>query len=260
MRIPGPSSSLPADLVFLSPGCEFLSHQDVRIMSCPETISHRLIRSRCSTATSDGVRNLLAEFVHSPRPDIIRRAQPSFCPRFLMDLSTTRAAALPVHARVSSRAVEYQWEDHDRVLVKPGLSARSLLLSGNGNSDQDCDFSPPERSGLLGVTPALGWSGEIMTLRKFLDYLTRNVRSLGINIPDRQSLISDGGKLYVLDGLLARLKEGGHRVLIYSQMTRMIDLLEEYMSHRSIQSDRDTTLMFLTWQRERTHFFSAERH
>ena len=56
----------------------------------------------------------------------------------------------------------------------------------------------------------------------------------GITIPDRHSLISDGGKLTVLDGLLARLKEGGHRVLIYSQMTRMIDLLEEYMSHRSV--------------------------
>ena len=40
----------------------------------------------------------------------------------------------------------------------------------------------------------------------------------------------------MLDGLLARLKEGGHRVLIYSQMTRMIDLLEEYMSHRSPHS------------------------
>lgn len=54
----------------------------------------------------------------------------------------------------------------------------------------------------------------------------------GVIIPDRQSLISDAGKLCVLDGLLARLKEGGHRVLIYSQMTRMIDLLEEYMGHR----------------------------
>ena len=61
----------------------------------------------------------------------------------------------------------------------------------------------------------------------------------GITIPDRHSLISDGGKLYVLDGLLARLKEGGHRVLIYSQMTRMIDLLEEYMSHRSQHGERN---------------------
>ena len=51
-------------------------------------------------------------------------------------------------------------------------------------------------------------------------------------MPDRQSLISDAGKLFVLDSLLARMKEGGHGVLLYSQMTRMIDLLEEYMSHR----------------------------
>lgn len=43
---------------------------------------------------------------------------------------------------------------------------------------------------------------------------------------DRNSLITDSGKLTVLDGLLTKLKMQGHRVLIYSQMTRMIDLLE----------------------------------
>lgn len=43
---------------------------------------------------------------------------------------------------------------------------------------------------------------------------------------DKQTLVTDAGKLYVLDGLLKRLKQQGHRVLIYSQMTRMIDLLE----------------------------------
>lgn len=43
---------------------------------------------------------------------------------------------------------------------------------------------------------------------------------------DKESLISDAGKLSVLDTLLAKLKAEGHRVLIYSQMTRMIDLLE----------------------------------
>uniref|UniRef100_A0A182NLU5 Chromatin-remodeling ATPase INO80 n=1 Tax=Anopheles dirus TaxID=7168 RepID=A0A182NLU5_9DIPT len=53
-----------------------------------------------------------------------------------------------------------------------------------------------------------------------------------IIIPDKQTLVSDAGKLAVLDSLLARLKEQGHRVLIYSQMTKMIDLLEEYMWHR----------------------------
>ena len=38
--------------------------------------------------------------------------------------------------------------------------------------------------------------------------------------------MTDAGKLSVLDSLLRRLKEQGHRVLIYSQMTKMIDLLE----------------------------------
>jgi DNA helicase INO80 len=51
-------------------------------------------------------------------------------------------------------------------------------------------------------------------------------------IPDKQTLVSDAGKLAVLDSLLTRLKSQGHRVLIYSQMTKMIDLLEEYMWHR----------------------------
>ena len=43
---------------------------------------------------------------------------------------------------------------------------------------------------------------------------------------DKESLVSDAGKLYVLDSLLQRLKAEDHRVLIYSQMTKMIDLLE----------------------------------
>ena len=45
-------------------------------------------------------------------------------------------------------------------------------------------------------------------------------------------MIHDSGKMAVLDKLLVTLKREGHRVLIYSQMTRMIDLLEEFMAYR----------------------------
>ena len=38
--------------------------------------------------------------------------------------------------------------------------------------------------------------------------------------------------MVVLDRLLAKLKREGHRVLVYSQMTKMIDLLEEFMTYR----------------------------
>ena len=45
-------------------------------------------------------------------------------------------------------------------------------------------------------------------------------------------MIYDSGKMVVLDKLLAQLKREDHRVLVYSQMTRMIDLLEEFMAYR----------------------------
>ncbi|ESO06198.1 hypothetical protein HELRODRAFT_106049 [Helobdella robusta] len=53
-----------------------------------------------------------------------------------------------------------------------------------------------------------------------------------ISIPSKETLIRDAGKLQVLDKLLTELKMNNHRVLIYSQMTRMIDLLEEFLWHR----------------------------
>ena len=45
-------------------------------------------------------------------------------------------------------------------------------------------------------------------------------------VSGKEKIVTDAGKLYVLDILLKRLKAEGHRVLIYSQMTKMIDLLE----------------------------------
>ena len=42
------------------------------------------------------------------------------------------------------------------------------------------------------------------------------------------TLVLGSGKLSLLDKLLQRLKEGGHRVLIFSQMVRMLYILSEY--------------------------------
>lgn len=47
-----------------------------------------------------------------------------------------------------------------------------------------------------------------------------------------RDLILDSGKLATLDRLLEKLKTEGHRCLIYFQMTRMIDLMEEYIAYK----------------------------
>ncbi|CAH3022601.1 unnamed protein product [Porites evermanni] len=43
-----------------------------------------------------------------------------------------------------------------------------------------------------------------------------------------QHLVDNSGKLRVLDKLLVRLQQQGSRVLIFSQMTRVLDILEDY--------------------------------
>uniref|UniRef100_A0A672P7L4 SWI/SNF-related matrix-associated actin-dependent regulator of chromatin subfamily A member 5-like n=1 Tax=Sinocyclocheilus grahami TaxID=75366 RepID=A0A672P7L4_SINGR len=46
-------------------------------------------------------------------------------------------------------------------------------------------------------------------------------------------LVVNGGKMVVLDKLLPKLKEQGSRVLIFSQMTRVLDILEDYCMWRN---------------------------
>lgn len=42
----------------------------------------------------------------------------------------------------------------------------------------------------------------------------------------------NSGKMVLLDKLLVKLKADGHRVLIFSQMVRMLDIMSDYMSLR----------------------------
>lgn len=51
-------------------------------------------------------------------------------------------------------------------------------------------------------------------------------------------LLKGSGKLVLLDKLLCRLKETGHRVLIFSQMVRMLDILAEYLQKRHFSFQR----------------------
>lgn len=47
-----------------------------------------------------------------------------------------------------------------------------------------------------------------------------------------EHLIRNAGKMVVLDRLLARLKANGSRVLLFSQMSRVLDILEDYCQFR----------------------------
>jgi DNA helicase INO80 len=85
----------------------------------------------------------------------------------------------------------------------------------------------------------------------------RKARYTNIEVPSMRKFVTDCGKLAKLDQLLRELKENGHRVLLYFQMTRMIDLMEEYLTYRNykycrldgstkLEDRRDTVADFQT--------------
>ncbi|XVE97353.1 hypothetical protein REPUB_Repub03eG0012300 [Reevesia pubescens] len=53
-----------------------------------------------------------------------------------------------------------------------------------------------------------------------------------------KQLLESSGKLQLLDKMMVKLKEQGHRVLIYSQFQHMLDLLEDYCTYKHWQYER----------------------
>nr|XP_044986605.1 chromodomain-helicase-DNA-binding protein 3 isoform X6 [Jaculus jaculus] len=52
------------------------------------------------------------------------------------------------------------------------------------------------------------------------------------------ALIKSSGKLMLLQKMLRKLKEQGHRVLVFSQMTKMLDLLEDFLDYEGYKYER----------------------
>ncbi|CZT51771.1 related to DNA-dependent ATPase DOMINO B [Rhynchosporium secalis] len=82
-------------------------------------------------------------------------------------------------------------------------------------------------------------------------------RFTNIRVPSMRRFVTDSGKLAKLDELLFKLKEGGHRVLLYFQMTRMIDLMEEYLTYRNYKYCRLDGSTKLEDRRDTVHDFQT---
>lgn len=74
-----------------------------------------------------------------------------------------------------------------------------------------------------------------------------------------KALVSTSGKMIVLDRLLAKFKQEGHRVLIFSQMVKMLDILGDYLQLRGYQFQRlDGTIAAGARRMAIDHFNAAE--
>lgn len=69
------------------------------------------------------------------------------------------------------------------------------------------------------------------TLSPKLTLLHPIISAMTTQFPDPRLIQYDCGKLQTLDRLLRQLKVDGHRVLIFTQMTKMLDVLEAFLNY-----------------------------
>lgn len=152
---------------------------------------------------------------------------------------------------------------------RPRVSAPPLAVSSysfdSNYEAQDVLFNGPIRKRLYGATP----KEEMALVEKKVPYNlypqlkllpepdNETKRFTNIGVPSMRRFVTDSGKLAKLDELLFKLKNENHRVLLYFQMTRMIDMMEEYLTYRNykycrldgstkLEDRRDTVADFQT--------------
>ncbi|XP_068275964.1 DNA excision repair protein ERCC-6-like [Nyctibius grandis] len=75
-----------------------------------------------------------------------------------------------------------------------------------------------------------------------------------------ETLIQESGKMLFLVGLLERLREEGHRTLVFSQSRKMLDIIERVLSSRQFKIMRiDGTVTHLTEREKRINTFQSNK-
>uniref|UniRef100_A0A8D2J3L2 Proliferation-associated SNF2-like protein n=1 Tax=Varanus komodoensis TaxID=61221 RepID=A0A8D2J3L2_VARKO len=73
-----------------------------------------------------------------------------------------------------------------------------------------------------------------------------------------EDLVKSSGKFLLLDRMLPELKKRGHKVLLFSQMTRMLDILMDYCYLRKYQFSRLDGTMSYAEREENMHNFNTD--
>ncbi|XP_030610402.1 helicase SRCAP isoform X2 [Archocentrus centrarchus] len=90
-----------------------------------------------------------------------------------------------------------------------------------------CCHPPPSLSHKQAVFSSM-LTAQVTPLTRSLHRIQSYMRT---QFPDLRLIQYDCGKLQTLHTLLRKLKAGGHRVLIFTQMTRMLDVLEQFLNY-----------------------------
>ncbi|VDN26593.1 unnamed protein product, partial [Dibothriocephalus latus] len=143
--------------------------------------------------------------------------------RFLMTIPTAVSAGAQLNA--SSAVLQHCQSQQDEAI---GCVVNSYLVSaGLFNHCQPVKVHAPEHR------TAAACPCRSLTLRSWIfpAQLYQIANSQCFQFPDPRLIQYDCGKLQRLDMLLRDLMAGNHRVLMFTQMARMLDILEQFLAY-----------------------------
>ncbi|XP_058791593.1 lymphocyte-specific helicase-like [Phymastichus coffea] len=80
----------------------------------------------------------------------------------------------------------------------------------------------------------------------------------GLGLID-ENLVTASGKILVLDAMLKKLKSNGHKVLLFSTMTMVLNIIEDYLSLRDYKYERLDGAIDLDTRRDSINRFQTDR-
>jgi chromodomain-helicase-DNA-binding protein 1 len=154
-------------------------------------------------------------------------------------LSQLHSAIAPYILRRTKETVESDLPPKTEKIIRVELADVQLEYYKNiltRNYAALSDASGGQKQSLLNI---------MMELKKISNhpYMFHGVEDRVLAGSDRREdqikgLITSSGKMMLLDQLLAKLKKDNHRVLIFSQMVKMLDILGDYLRIRGYQFQR----------------------
>jgi SNF2 family DNA or RNA helicase len=139
---------------------------------------------------------------------------------------------LAMRRDLCQRADDVDWLVKRFVFAVPKADARPIALDANIARDDNCKTTP-----IHGVL----FNSMQESLRPFREAHAR----LTTFFPDKKLVQFDAGKLQALAELLRERKQGGHKVLIFTQMSKMLDILEAFLNmngHTYVRLDGGTSI------------------
>ncbi|XP_042418985.1 chromatin-remodeling ATPase INO80-like isoform X1 [Zingiber officinale] len=200
-----------------------------RMLLLPAKSESSLLRKRFSTGSSDAPYEALVtshqdRFIMNAR---LLRAIYAFIPR---------ARSPPIHAQCSDRSFAYQMTEE---FHHPWM--KKLFVGFARTSEFNGPRMPIHSHPLIEEISGSNIIEPVFQLPYRIFGSSPPVRSF-----DPAKMLTDSGKLQTLDVLLKRLRAENHRVLLFAQMTKMLNILEDYMNYRKykyFRLDGSSTIM-----------------